>query len=439
MAGGMYGEAIDKVVEWLKRAAQVAENDAQRKHLMELVRYYETGDLEYFDQHCIGWVQETAARIDVVNGFIEVYQDPMQMKGSYESVVSMKDLEASKRIAAISSQAQWFEDHSSIQTEHKKKNVVGITAKVITVLSEAGDAAPATPVGINLPNANWIREKHGSKSVMLGNIMDAYNYVKAKSPATDEFAPSAEVARRIKEHGALGSILHVDMHEVIGHASGRLNEGVATPDKTLQTYAGTLEEGRADLVALYFAIDPKLIEIGVMPTVEVGKAEYDQYIMNGLMTQLYRIQPGENLEEAHMRNRQLVSKWALEKGKDQNVIEKFVREGKTYYKINDYQKLRDLFGQLLREIQRIKSEGDYEAGKDLVENYGVKVDQDLLAEVHKRYEKLDIAPYQGFIQARLVPIESGGEIINVRIEYPDDFLAQMLEYGEKYSNLPVRN
>jgi dipeptidyl-peptidase-3 len=435
----MYGPALEKVVHWLNKAVEVAENDRQKEHLRHLIKYYESGDLAEFDQHAIAWVKETDARVDAVNGFIEVYQDPMQMKGSFESVVSIKDLEASKRIAAISAQAQWFEDHSPIQKEHRKENVVGISAKVITVVGESGDAAPATPVGINLPNANWIREKHGSKSVMLGNIMDAYNHVKARSPATEEFAATPEVAQRIKQYGALAAILHVDMHEVIGHASGRLNEGVATPDKTLQTYAGTLEEARADLVALYFAMDQKLIDIGVMPSREVGKAEYDQYIMNGLLTQLFRIKPGDNLEQAHMRNRQTVSSWAYEKGKADNVIERISRDGKTYFKINDYDKLRELFGQLLREIQRIKSEGDYEAARNLVETYGVKVDQALLKEVHERHEKLNIAPYQGFIQAHLVPIMKGDEITDVKVEYPTDFVAQMLEYGDNYSYLPVLN
>jgi dipeptidyl-peptidase-3 len=437
--GGMYDRAIQGIVYWLEKAATVAENDLQKEHLQELIAFYRTGDLERFNQHCIKWVQETSGQIDVVNGFIEVYQDPMQKKGSYESVVSMKDMEATKRIAAISREAQWFEDHSPIDKEHKKQNVVGISAKVITVLGEAGDSAPTTPVGINLPNADWIREKHGSKSVMLGNIMAAYNYVKARSPVTEEFSPSPEVAARIKKYGALASDLHVDMHEVIGHASGKINAGVATPDKTLKNYAGTLEEGRADLVALYYAMDPKLVDIGVMPATEVGKAEYDSYITGGLMTQLYRLKPGENLEEAHMRNRQLVASWVFEKGKENNVIERIQKNGKTYFQINDYDKLRNLFGQLLREIQRIKSEGDYQAATKLVETYGVKVDQDLLKEVHARYEPLHIAPYQGFIQPRLVPVMKNNQIADVKIEYPSDFLEQMLEYGEKYGLLPVRN
>jgi dipeptidyl-peptidase III len=439
MVGGLYDPAMRKIVYWLNKAVEVAENDQQKTHLQHLIKFYETGDLEQFDQHAIAWVKETQARVDAVNGFIEVYQDPLQMKGSFESVVSIKDLEASKRIAAISEQAQWFEDQSSIAPEHKKKSVVGISAKVITVVGEVGDSAPATPVGINLPNPNWIREKHGSKSVMIGNVMDAYNYVRARSPATEEFSASPEIAARIKKFGALAANLHVDMHEVIGHASGRINQGVATPDKTLQTYAGTLEEGRADLVALYFAMSPKLVEIGVMPSTDVGKAEYDSYITAGLVTQLYRIKPGDNLEEAHMRNRQLVSLWAYEKGKADKVIEKISRDGKTYFRINDYEKLREIFGQLLREIQRIKSEGDYESAKNLVENFGVKVDQTLLKEVHQRYEKLHIAPYQGFIQARLVPVTKGDEITDIRVEYPNDFLGQMLEYGDKYSFLPVRN
>ncbi|HXK58889.1 MAG TPA: dihydrofolate reductase [Acidobacteriota bacterium] len=437
--GGMYGPAIEKIVYWLQKAVDVAENETQKAHLQELIKFYETGDLEHFDRHSVLWVKETEARIDVVNGFIEVYQDPLAKKGAFESVVSMRDMEATRRIAAISKYAQWFEDQSPILPEHKKKNVTGISAKVITVISEAGDSAPATPIGINLPNPDWIRAEHGSKSVTLGNIIDAYNYVRSQSPATEEFSATPEIAARIKEHGALASTLHVDMHEVIGHASGKLEDGVAPPDQTLKNYASTLEEARADLVALYFALDPKLVEIGVMPSIEVGKAEYDQYITAGLMTQLYRVEPGHDLEEAHMRNRQLVSAWVYEKGRSDNVIERISRNGKTYFQINDYDKLRDLFGQLLREIQRIKSKGDYEAGMKLVETYGVKVDQELLKEVHQRYADLNIAPYQGFIQPRLIPVIEGGQIKDVKIEYPEDFLAQMLEFGEKYSFLPTRN
>ena len=437
--GGMYGPAIEKIVGWLERAATVAETETQRKSIEHLIRYYRTGDIKEFDQHCIAWVSDTTPRIDFVNGFIETYVDAAGKRGSFESVVSMRDEEATKRIAAISKEAQWFEDHSSILPAHKKANVKGISAKVITVIGEVGDSAPATPIGINLPNAEWIREEHGSKSVSLGNIVAAYNDVQSKSPANEEFGVSPEVIARLKKWGPLASDLHTDMHEVIGHASGQINPGVGTPDQTLKNYAGTLEEARADLVGLYFVLDPKLVAIGVMPSLEVGKAGYDKYIMNGLMTQLFRIQPGHNLEEAHMRNRQLIASWVFEKGRGNRVIERVNRGGKTYFRINDYEKLRELFGQLLREIQRIKSEGDFAAGKNLVETYGVKVDQALLTEVHRRYEPLNIAPYMGFIQPKLVPVKRGNEIVDVKIEYPKDFLAQMLEYGRDYAFLPLHN
>ena len=437
--GGMYGAAIEKIVGWLEKAATVAETDTQKKSIEHLIRYYRTGDINEFDQHCILWVKDTSPTIDFVNGFIETYVDAAGKRGSFESVVSMRDEEATKRIAAISKEAQWFETNSPLMEAHKKRNVTGISAKVITVIGEVGDAAPATPIGINLPNAEWIREQHGSKSVSLGNIVEAYNDVQSKSPANEEFGENPEVIARLKKWAPLASDLHTDMHEVIGHASGQINKGVGTPDQTLKNYAGTLEEARADLVGLYYVLDPKLVEIGVMPTLDVGKAGYDKYIMNGLMTQLFRIKPGHNLEEAHMRNRQLVAGWALEKGKADKVIERITRDGKTYFRINDYNKLRTLFGQLLREIQRIKSEGDFEAGKNLVENYGVKVDQALLTEVHRRYEPLNIAPFMGFIQPKLVPVKKGSEITDVKIEYPTDFVAQMLEYGRDYGFLPVRN
>lgn len=437
--GGMYSASIEKIVYWLEKAITVAENEAQKSSLEKLSRYYQTGDLKIYDEYCIAWVSDTAALIDFTNGFIEVYHDAAQKRGSYESVLCMKDLEATKRIAAISKEAQWFENNSPINDKHKKKNVKGISAKVITVISESGDAAPATPIGINLPNQEWIREKHGSKSVSLGNIVASYNYVKAKSPAILEFAPDQEVIDRIKKYGALAGDLHTDMHEVIGHASGQINPGVGTTDVTLKNYAGILEEGRADLVALYYVLDQKLIDIGVMPSLEVGKAGYDNYILNGMMMQLNRILPGDDLEEAHMRNRQMVAQWAFEKGKKENVIERSTREGKTYLKINDYTKLRVLFGQLLNEIQRIKSEGDFEAGKNLVENYGVKVDQALLTEVLKRYEPLNIPPYMGFIQPKLTPVMEGDQITDVKITYPNSFIEQMLEYGKDYGFLPIHN
>lgn len=437
--GGMYGPAIEKIVYWLEKASGVAENAQQKKALDLLVRYYRTGDLKTFDDYSIAWAEDTASRIDVVNGFIEVYMDPLGIKGSFESVVSLKDLEATKRISAIAKEAQWFEDNSPLMPEHKKKAVKGITAKAITVIAESGDAAPSTPIGVNLPNADWIRKEHGSKSVSLSNIIHAYNIAGAHSGMLEEFAVNDTVLQRAKKYGNLASDLHTDMHECIGHASGQINPGVETTDKTLKSYASTLEEARADLVGLYYAIDPKLVEIGVMPTTEVGKAEYDSYMMNGLMTQLVRLKLGDQLEEAHMRNRQLNAKWVYEKGKKDNVVEFVKKDGKTYVRVNDYNKLRTLFGELLREIQRIKSEGDYNAGKNLVETYGVKVDHALHKEVLERYAKLNIRPYKGFIQPKLVPVMNGDKITDVKVEYPVSFFKQMMEYGRNYSFLPVHN
>ncbi len=437
--GGMYSAAIEKIVFWLQKAVTVAENETQKNTFNKLIQFYQSGNPKDFDDYSISWVSDTVSQVDGVIGFIEVYQDALQKKASFETVVSTKDMEATKTIAIISKEAQWFEDHSPIMDQHKKKNVKGISAKVITVIQEVGDASPSTPIGINLPNNEWIREQHGSKSVSLGNIVGAYNYVRAKSPMIDEFGSSPEVIERAKKFGAISGDLHVDMHEVIGHASGQINPGVGSTDKTLKNYAGTLEEARADLVGLYFIMDQKLIDIGVMPSFEVGKAQYDYYIMNGLMTQLYRIKAGDNIEESHMRNRQLIAAWAFEKGAKDKVIDKQVREGKTFFEINDYAKLRELFGQLLREIQRIKSEGDFNAGKNLVENYGVKADQAMLKEVHDRYEKLNIAPYMGFIQPKLVALMDGDQIKDVTVEYPKAFLDQMLDFGKTYSFLPVVN
>lgn len=438
-SGGMYGAAIDKIIYWLDRAANVAENDQQKKSLQLLSQYYKTGDLKTFDDYSIAWVHDTASRIDVVNGFIEVYLDAIGKKGSFESVVSMKDMEATKRIAAIAKEAQWFEDNSPLMPEHKKKEVKGITAKAITVIVESGDAAPATPIGINLPNADWIRKNHGSKSVSLSNIIHAYNVASAKGGMLDEFAVNDTVKQRAIKYGNLAADLHTDMHECIGHASGQINEGVETTDKTLKNYASTLEEARADLVALYYAIDPKLVEIGVAPSVEIGYAEYDNYMMNGLMTQLTRLKPGEQIEESHMRNRQLNAKWVYEKGKKDNVVAFVKRDGKTYVQVNDYNKLRALFGELLREIQRIKSEGDFKAGKNLVEKYGVKVDPVIHKEVLERYAKLNVKPYRGFIQPKLVPVMNGDKVTDVKVEYPSSFFQQMMEYGKNYAFLPVKN
>ncbi len=437
--GGMYSASIEKIIYWLEKAVNVAENDKQRTAINLLVEFYRTGDLRKWDEYNIAWVNDIDSRLDVVNGFIEVYDDAIGKRASYESVVSIKDMEATKMIKKIADDAQWFEDNSPISPEHKKGEVKGITAKVITVIQEAGASAQSTPIGINLPNANWIRQKHGSKSVSLGNIVHSYNIVGAKSPMLKEFAENELQITRAKEFGALAGDLHTDMHEVIGHASGQINKGVGDPDQTLKNYASTLEEARADLVALYYVLDTKLVDMGIMPSLDCGKAEYDGYIMNGLITQLTRLKEGENLEEAHMRNRQLNAKWAYEMGKKDNVIEFVKRNGKTYVKVNNYEKLRELFGQLLKEIQRIKSEGDYAAATALVEGYGVKVDQELLKEVKARFNKLNVAPYKGFIQPKLTPIMNGSDMIDVKVEYPNNFLQNQLELGKKYGYLPIKN
>lgn len=436
--GGMYSAAIEKIVFWLEKAVTVAENNEQKTALEKLIQFYKSGSLTDFDAYNIAWVKDTQSAIDVVNGFIEVYEDPLGKKGSFEAVVSVKDFEASKRIATIGANAQWFEDHSSILPQHKKKNVTGISAKVINAVVECGDAAPSTPIGINLPNNEWIREAHGSKSVNLGNIVEAYDQA-AGGSVVNEFYYNDEVKKRVINFASLADKLHTDMHEVIGHASGQIEPGVGQPHETLKNYASALEEGRADLVALYYLMDPKLVELGVMPSLDYGKAAYDEYITKGLMVQLSRIKLGDNIEEAHMRNRQMVAAWAFEKGKANQVIEKKSLNGKTYFVINDYDKLRGLFGELLKELQRIKSQGDYKAGQFLIETYGVKVDQALHKEVLERYIKLNIAPYQGFIQPKLIPVKEGDKIIDVKIEYPKNFVEQMLEYGKHYSLLPVIN
>jgi dipeptidyl-peptidase III len=436
--GGMYSPAIEKIVYWLDKAAGVAESEHQKKTLQTLAKFYRTGNLRDFDAYSILWVKDTTSIVDVVNGFIEVYVDPLGHKGAYESIVSIKDMEASKRIAAISGAAQWFEDNSPIMPEHKKKNVVGISAKVITVVVESGDASPSTPIGINLPNANWIRKDYGSKSVNLGNIVYAYNKAASESQLK-EFCYSQEEIDLANKYGPLTDDLHTDMHEVIGHGSGQINKGVGSPKQSLKNYASAIEEARADLVALYYLPDQKLIDIGVMPNKEAFKAEYNRYIRNGMMMQLQRIQPGENIEQSHMRNRQLISTWAYERGMKENVIENKVRDGKTYFVINDYAKLRQIFGELLRKIQKITSEGDFNAAKDIVEQYGVKVDPVLHKEVLERFEKLKIAPYKGFINPVLTPIRKYGKIVDVKVDYPSNFTEQMLYYARKYSYLPVIN
>ena len=436
--GGMYSPAIEKIVYWLEKAVTVASSDIQKQSLEKLIEYYKTGDLRTWDEYNILWVKDTTSVVDNVNGFIEVYEDPLGHKACYEAMVSIKDFDATKRIEAISSQAQWFEDHSPIAQEYKKKNVVGISAKVINVVVESGDSSPSTPIGVNLPNSTWIRKIHGSKSVTLGNITYAYDMA-ASDNVLKEFCYSKEEIELAKKYGSLSDNLHTDLHEVIGHASGQIKDGVATPKLTLKNYASTIEEARADLTALYYIIDKKLVDIGVMTTTDAGKAAYNKFIRNGLMLQLQRIKPGDNIEESHMRNRQLIAEWVYEKGKADNIIEKKIKNNKTYYVINNYEKLRGLFGQLLKEIQRITSEGDYEAAKALVENYGVKVDGQLHKEVLERYAKLNIAPYKGFINPELKPVYKNGKIVDVKVTYPSDFTKQMMKYGKEYSFLPVNN
>ena len=437
--GGMYGAALKESVKWLEQAVNVAENDQQRKAIKLLIEYYRTGDLKTWDDFNVAWVKDTAGTVDFIQGFVEVYNDPLGKRGSFESIVEVNDPIATKSMAAIQKNAQWFEDHSPLLPEHKKKNVVGITYRFINAVGESGDAAPSTPIGVNLPNADWIRKDHGSKSISLGNIIDAYEQGSGPSSLNEFCYDQAEIDRAVK-YGSLAGNLHTALHEVVGHASGQIEPGIAGPDATLKSYASTLEEGRADLVALYFMLDPKMVEIGVMPSLDAGKAEYDGYIRNGLMVQLRRLKMGNQVEESHMRNRQWVSAWVFEKGEPDSVIIKVVRDGNTYFHIRDYEKLRTLFGDLLREVQRIKSQGDYKAGHDLVEDYGVKVDPTLHAEVLKRAENIKTAPYGGFIQPRLVPVtDATGQITDIKVEYPDNFLDQMLEYGEKHSFLPDSN
>lgn len=432
--GGRYGIAIDRMVYWLEKAVEVAENEAQANAMKLLMEYYRTGDLRIWDEYNIAWTEATEGDIDYITGFVEVYNDPLGYRGSFETIVQIKDFEASERMAVVADNVQWFEDNSTIMDEHKKTEVKGVSYKVVVVAGEAGDSSPSTPIGVNLPNANWIRAEHGSKSVSLGNIIEAYDKASGSS-YLEEFALRQEEIDRGKKYGSLAGKLHTALHEVVGHASGKLNPGVGTPKETLKNYASTLEEARADLVALYYIMDPKLIEIGLMESLDVGKAEYDGYIRNGMMVQLRRLKKGEILEEAHMRNRQLVASWAYERGLDENVIEKVSEEGKTYFVVNDYDKLRAIFGELLREIQRIKSEGDYEAGSALVEDYGVQVDQALHSEVLERSAKLNIPPYSGFVNPYLVPQYEGEDIVDIKVEYRGSFEDQMLYYSTTYSNL----
>lgn len=435
--GGLYSAALEKVVYWLEQAKTVAENENQKKAFEKLVEYYKTGDLKAWDAYNILWVEDMGSSIDYVNGFIEVYGDPLGMKATWESVVNFKDKEATKRAETISKNAQWFEDNSPVDPRFKKKEVKGVTAKVITVVQLGGDCYPSTPIGINLPNANWIRKQHGSKSVTMDNIMYSYDQSSMGSGSMEEFCFSKEEIDRAKKYGYLAGNLNTDLHECLGHGSGQLLPGISS--EALKNYHSALEEARADLFALYFIMDQKLVDIGVMPNLDVAKAEYDTYIRNGLMTQLVRIELGKNIEQAHMRNRQLIAKWVYEKGEKDKVIEKKVKEGKTYFVVNDYTKLRSLFGDLLKEIQRIKSEGDFNSGKELVEKYAIKIDPVLHKEVKERYEKLKLAPYAGFINPVLVPEMKGNEIIDIKVEYPNDFTKQMMEYSKNYSYLPDVN
>lgn len=435
-SGGLYGEAIDRIIYWLEKAKEVAESENQAKAIGLLIEYYKTGDLNTWDDYAVAWVNSTEGNIDWINGFIEVYNDPKGYKGSYETVVQIKDFDMSKKMAVLSEEAQWFEDNSPLMPEHKKKEVKGVSYKTVIVAGEAGDASPSTPIGVNLPNNNWIRQAHGSKSVSLGNIIDAYSKA-GGSGRLKEYANDEEEIRLEEKYGELADKLHTALHEVVGHASGQINPGVGTPKETLKSYKSTIEEGRADLFGLYYLMDPKLQELGLVEnSEETGKAAYDGYIRNGLLTQLIRLNLGDDVEEAHMRNRQWVSAWVYEKGKADNVIEKITRDGKTYYNINDYTKLRALFGELLRETQRITSEGDYDAGMALVENYGVKVDQALHAEVLERNKQFTSAPYGGFINPVIAPImDESGEISGFTIEQPASFADQMLHYSKTYSNL----
>ncbi len=435
---GMYGPAIREIVEWLERAAAVADTPEQEAYTRTLIDYYKTGDLKRFDDYNVAWVQDTKSTVDYVNGFIENYGDPLGYKASWESTVNFKNLEATKTTQIISDHAQWFEDHSPIDPQYRKPHVKGVSAKVITVAMLGGDCYPATPIGINLPNADWIRRDHGSKSVTIANITAAYDAAAAGNGFAEEFILRPEDRELRAKWGTVGNNLHTDLHECLGHASGQLAEGVRGDE--LKNYGSTLEEARADLFALYYMNDPKLVELGVIPTLDVAKAEYNNYMMNGLMTQLTRIEPGKNIEEAHMRNRALIAGWVYERGKADRVVEFVTEAGKTYVVVNDYDKLRELFGELLREIQRIKSEGDFKAGMELVERYGVKVDPTLHGEVLKRYAALNIAPYSGFVNPRYVPVlDEAGAMTDVRIEYPTDYVDQMLTYSSEYSFLPNRN
>ena len=439
-SGGLYGAAIDEITKWLELAQGVAENKPQGDALGLLIQYYKTGDLQTWDDYNVAWTAATAGNVDYINSFIEVYNDPVGYRGSYESIVQINDFDMSQKMKVLSDNAQWFEDNSPLMDEHKKKNVVGVTYKVVNVAGEAGDASPSTPIGVNLPNANWIRSEVGSKSVSLGNIIEAYSNAGSSGRVQEFVNDQAELELEVN-YGSQADKLHTALHEVIGHASGQLNPGVGETKATLKNYASTLEEGRADLVGLYYLYHPKLQELGLVEDwKKTGMAAYDRYIRNGLVTQLIRLNLGDDVVQAHMRNRQWVSAWVFEKGQKDNVIEKITRDGKTYYNINNYEKLHALFGQLLRETQRIKSEGDYKAVENLVETYGVKVNQEFHKEILKRNEQFPDAPYSGFVNPVLVPeMDDKGEIRSIKVTQPESYQGQMLDYGKAYNFLQTEN
>ena len=435
---GLYGQAIAKIVYWLRKAADVAENDTQKEVIQKLIQFYDDGDLRTFDDYCIAWVKDLDSRVDFVNGFTESYGDPLGMKASWESIVNFKDLEATRRTETVSSNAQWFEDHSPVDPRFKKEECKGITAKVITAAILAGDLYPSTAIGINLPNSNWVRAAHGSKSVTIGNLTEAYAKAAHGNGFNEEFVFSNKERKLLDKYDSMTDDLHTDLHECLGHGSGKLLPGV-DPD-ALKAYGSTIEEARADLFGLYYVGDKKMVELGLLPDREAYKAQYYTYMMNGLMTQLVRIEPGNDIEEAHMRNRSLIAHWAYEHGKAENVVELAKVDGKTYVKVNDYKKLRNLFGELLAEIQRIKSEGDLEAARQLVETYAVKVDPALHQEVLQRYKALDLAPYKGFINPVYTPVyDADGKLTDITVSYTESFAEQNLRYSRDYANLPLVN
>ena len=434
-SGGLYGEAIDHIIAELEKAAAVAENNLQKQYIATLVEYYRTGDLRLWDKYNIEWVQDTLGTVDFVNGFVEDYNDPLARKGAWEALVNIKDHKASERSDILSANAQWFEDNSPVDPRFKKPTVKGISAKVINAACLAGDCYPSTPIGINLPNADWIRKEHGSKSVTIANITHAYDYAAQECPKSTltEFAWDKDEIELAKKYLTITDEIHTDLHECLGHASGQLLPG--TPQNALGEYSSTLEEARADLFGLYYCADPKMVELGIMPDPEAYKAEYSNYIRNGMMVQFSRVELGRPNTEAHMQNRKLISEWCYERGMAGKVIEKKVRKGKTYFVVNDYEALRGLFGDLLAEIQRIKSEGDYEAGKALVEKYAVNIDPALHKEVLERYASLNLKPYGGFVNPDIIPVTENGKVVDYRVEYTDDYLGQMLKYGREYSAL----